>query len=617
MNYPGNETLAEEIRERILSTFRQTLELAEKGDQSEAQLGCDFVLRLDPLFEPARKLHRRLRAATSELIDVADLRATVDETVSTPSDTLSKGTAAPALEDRDPIEPPATDSGPADAPFLVDLEIDSSELDLALDLSSLQEESTLQAPTEPPPQTDSPAEEVAQPTDESGADARTEPIASLDDESQQRVQDLLSEGQAAFDKSEYQTAVDSWSRIFLIDIDHAEASRRIDLARKLKAEVERKLEETFHEALAKVEAGNLDEARKGFLAVLQTMPGHVAAQEYLDRLDRPDSGTPEPAPAAEPRAVEEGLLDDILPSEGGFSDDLASVPEKHDQLHSPMSAEARPKPSIGGVGRASRQKKSPNQTFRTVAVAMLIVLGVVGWFLYRNWDDFFPNASDTAAPVRLDPITRARQTYAEAGAAISIAQLRRLSPGHAQYDEAQALIAKWEASLDASKPKDDAPDPEFLAARDQLVDEARAAFEEERFLLVQELLERGAAQAALEGSAKEMLEQARDNLDPLHAEIAMFREGEWEMSLHNLWRTWESGVTTPDVRRLMVDSYFNLGVRDLQRRNVAAALSNLQEAKELSADDPQLSRLIEFAETYQSRPDDLLYRIFVKYLPFR
>jgi siroheme synthase (precorrin-2 oxidase/ferrochelatase) len=45
MIYPGNENLAEEIRERILNTFRQTLELAEKGDQREAQLGCDFVER--------------------------------------------------------------------------------------------------------------------------------------------------------------------------------------------------------------------------------------------------------------------------------------------------------------------------------------------------------------------------------------------------------------------------------------------------------------------------------------------------------------------------------------------------------------------------------------------
>ena len=67
----------------------------------------------------------------------------------------------------------------------------------------------------------------------------------------------------------------------------------------------------------------------------------------------------------------------------------------------------------------------------------------------------------------------------------------------------------------------------------------------------------------------------------------------------------------------MVDSYFNLGVRDLQRKDTASAISNLKEAQKLSADDAELSRLIEFAETYQGRPEDLLYRIFVKYVPFR
>ena len=595
MNYPGNETLAEEIRQRILNTFRQTLELVEKGEQREAQLGCNFILRLDPLFEPARKLHQRLQAE-SDPIEVADLKETVGEV--------------------------AADPDAEAAAFFRDLEAESAELDSALDLSSLQEAPAQQVPGAPPQQPDPPTE-TAEAAAESGGEADAEPdvgadtelVATLDRESEQRVQDLLTEGQAAFDKTEYQSAIDSWSRIFLIDIDHPEANRRIDLARKLKAEVERKLEEIFHDALTKVEAGRLEEARSGFEAVLQMMPGHIAAQEYLDRLDTPDFAAPEPARAPAPRVETEGALGDPASGEDESSGDLGDVLDE--QLHPAVSAGAQPRQSIGGVGKVSAQQSSSNRTFRTVGAAVLVVLAAVGWLLYENWDNFFPNASDATAPVRLDPITRAKRTYAEAGAAIAIAQLRRLAPGHSQYAEAQALVAKWEASLDASKPKDDAPEPESLAARDQFVGEARAAFREKEFLLAQELLERGAARAALEGDAKEMLEQARDNLAPMQSEIAMFRDGEWEMSLRNLWRMWESGSTNPDVRRLMVDSYFNLGVRDLQRKDTASAISNLREAQELSADDAELSRLIEFAEIYQGRPEDLLYRIFVKYVPFR
>ena len=48
MSYPGNATLSQEIRQRILTTFEQTLSMAGEGKRQEAMLGCDFILRLDP-----------------------------------------------------------------------------------------------------------------------------------------------------------------------------------------------------------------------------------------------------------------------------------------------------------------------------------------------------------------------------------------------------------------------------------------------------------------------------------------------------------------------------------------------------------------------------------------
>ena len=62
MKYVGNTALSPQIQERIQNTFSQTLSLAEEGNRQEALLGCDFILRLDPLFEPARRLQDRLNA---------------------------------------------------------------------------------------------------------------------------------------------------------------------------------------------------------------------------------------------------------------------------------------------------------------------------------------------------------------------------------------------------------------------------------------------------------------------------------------------------------------------------------------------------------------------------
>ena len=73
LNYCGDPSLSSDFQRRISTVFSQTLGLAEEGKKEEALLGCDFILRLDSRFEPARRLQRR--AQSDEAIDAADLRA--------------------------------------------------------------------------------------------------------------------------------------------------------------------------------------------------------------------------------------------------------------------------------------------------------------------------------------------------------------------------------------------------------------------------------------------------------------------------------------------------------------------------------------------------------------
>ncbi len=56
MSYSGNPALSPDVQQRIRSTFEHTVGLAAAGSRQEALLGCDFVLRMDPQFEPARRL---------------------------------------------------------------------------------------------------------------------------------------------------------------------------------------------------------------------------------------------------------------------------------------------------------------------------------------------------------------------------------------------------------------------------------------------------------------------------------------------------------------------------------------------------------------------------------
>jgi len=63
MSYPGNQSLPADVQQRIRSTFEHTLTLASSGSRQEAILGCEFVLRMDPNFDPARRLQERLAAS--------------------------------------------------------------------------------------------------------------------------------------------------------------------------------------------------------------------------------------------------------------------------------------------------------------------------------------------------------------------------------------------------------------------------------------------------------------------------------------------------------------------------------------------------------------------------
>ncbi len=73
MSYPGNPEIPSDIQQRLLDAFGEALDLAEMGKREEAGLGCDFILRTDPLFEPARVLMRRVQQADGAL-SVDDLR---------------------------------------------------------------------------------------------------------------------------------------------------------------------------------------------------------------------------------------------------------------------------------------------------------------------------------------------------------------------------------------------------------------------------------------------------------------------------------------------------------------------------------------------------------------
>lgn len=77
--YPGNPSLPREVRDKILSTFKHTLGLYQEGKLDDCLIGCDFILKMDPRFSPARRLLEKTKNPAAD-VDVIELEAIVATT---------------------------------------------------------------------------------------------------------------------------------------------------------------------------------------------------------------------------------------------------------------------------------------------------------------------------------------------------------------------------------------------------------------------------------------------------------------------------------------------------------------------------------------------------------
>lgn len=715
MSYAGNAKLSQEIQSRILNTFQQTIALVEEGNAQEALLGCDFILRLDPLFEPASKLQSRLQESGTE-ISVEDLAAFVaspldaelpslgeetdEDTESTASDFAAEvdDLELPDL-DVEILTPPIDDLASTFTELFAQREFgqilalaaqNQEGLEADPDLSDMAESAQARLEAEPyvrsflessrqahqegdldkaqsllakareldathpdilvleselmpaeaaPPVLEVPESEPdlteesaawlddssTEPADTEPASATfdvepasesvdSEPAASLDTDSEKRIDDLLKEGQVAFEKGEYQSSIDAWSRIFLIDIDHAEASRRIELARKLKAEVERQIEEAFHEGISRFEAGETDAARGAFNKVLEMQAGHIGATEYLEKMDGGET-----AEAADAGATPIPSLDDLPTAQELGAEDALAVEEPIEMAPMP---ELEMAPRQGPDEPTRPAKAAPGKrTFMTIGAVVLLAVLAAGWYLYSQREKVFPNSEteETAGPVeRADPLTKATQLHEAGNTALAVAQLRRLAPDHPQHAQAQTLIAQWEErAVETEETEEAEPTEEELVYQSELIAAAREALKDRENLVASDLLGSAEAIAPLGPDDLGLRDEINSQLEVVAEPLKLFRQGDWEYALPALWRLYDENPGNKDIVQLMVSCYFNLGVRDLQRGDPAAAFEKFEEALSLEPDDLELQRLAAFASAYKQRPSDLLYKVFVKYHPFR
>ncbi|MFL6247353.1 MAG: tetratricopeptide repeat protein [Thermoanaerobaculia bacterium] len=723
MSYPGNASLSSAVKERVVSTFQQTLTLYHQRRTDEVVAGCTLILQMDPTFEPARKLMEKTRNPAApidvdtlmpvpqgggtaslqqarEAMAARDFERVMQLTSSILSEDLlndearvlsdearekleaspfvnqftrraeqsiASGNIASAKMDlekartldpthpdvvrigrtlaaRDAAPPPAaapppsfiidekpaagagsaggrsaaqaTDFGFAfeeekteDVPF-ADFSFDTGSTGGAFDVGAAATADTSGFggfSFDTPSPAEAPARELGT-GDE--FDFATASVATSSDD-QTKIRQYLADGDRAFEGGDYQQAIDLWSRIFLIDVTNDEASDRIERAKSKRRELEQKIEPLLTTGIAAFERGDTAQAQKDLSEVLRLDPQHAAAQDYLKRLN-------EPTPAARPSSyIAPSLDNDSLGLDMLDEDPLSDSFEA--PLIPPSRGEAAPAaaaPRTTGKS-ATVAKAKPAEAPRKLPIAAIAgVLGLVlvlggGWFVWQRFQD----KPQVEAGAGQAVIARAQLLAGAGKFDQAIALLQDIQPNDPVHDQALVMIADLRKKKStAAAMVDGVPADQYYA---QHIAEARTAFEAQDYVVAKNAFDQAARAKPLPPDMKEMYDAAVAQVGKLDSAKALLKERKFAEAIANLEPLLAQEPDNLAIRKLLSDAHFNHGAVALQEERTADAIRELDEVLKANPNDEIAKRSRDLAARYDGQPKDLLYKIYVKYLPLR
>jgi tetratricopeptide (TPR) repeat protein len=462
------------------------------------------------------------------------------------------------------------------------------------------------APAPPPAQSGPPAGGGAMQFDEAaGASAMefhpgigedfgagTEAV-SEGDETSARIQSLLDQGQEEFDRGDFQSAIDTWSRIYLIDAQHTEAERRIGQARRRRAELDRLAEQHFYEAREAFEQKRFDDARALCEQVLKLQPQHLDAHDLLQRLETP--AAPPPPPAAPVLQDEEDLFkDDFVPA----------------TLAPPVGGAAIPSGPIAAPREAERAARAPRAKVKLPSIPLpwlgvgvgLVVILLVAGFLFRG--KVFSGGIGAAG----EALAESEQLAKEGRLQEAIRLLQSLQ-GQVEGEQANQVnqrVLDYQRRLKAKTAPQPVPGNKIasdLVASGQRVKAMR---------LIGEGLEK------VPGDPELLKLQAEVTAySPSIAQLAgAIGNRSWDTVRTLAGQVLKEHPDDPEIQRIWSVATFNTAVLQLRKYQVAQAHDLLGQLAVVSP-DPETLRLKDLAKSYLSRPADPRYQIFVANVELR
>jgi tetratricopeptide (TPR) repeat protein len=426
---------------------------------------------------------------------------------------------------------------------------------------------------------------------------------------QRKIAQYLAEGDRAAEGSDYQGAIEVWSRIFLIDVTNEGASERIERAKMKRREIESKVETMVSAGIAAFERKDSDAARAKFAEALRADPNNSAAQEYMARLN--DAATEGGAVGYEapyqPPEPKSDLFEDDF---GGFE---SAVPPEPSPAPTAGKGKAAPaeKPKPAKAPSSSRKSAMP----MIVIAVVVVVLGAGGWFAYSKF---------SSKPV-FDPAATQLTFKRAEGLAVAgkfdqaISLLQDVKPEDPLHDRAIVMMADLQhRKQQASEMVDGKPAAVYY--QENLAN-GRAAYDGHDYEGAKKAWDNAARVKPLPPEMQTLYATTAQQAAKLDSAKALFKEAKYQDAILNLAPLLLQDPQNLNIQRMISDAHFNLGASALADERLTDAMNEFDEVLKTSPNDDLSKRSRDLAARYAAQPKgtpkDLLYKIYVKYLPIR
>jgi tetratricopeptide (TPR) repeat protein len=411
---------------------------------------------------------------------------------------------------------------------------------------------------------------------------------------QRKIEQYLTDGDRAFSGGDYQGAIDLWSRIFLIDVTNEAASDRIERAKVLRREAEQKLDSVIAAGIQAFEKRDFATARARFNEVLQVDRNNNSALDYLQRIEESGTSSPFVAPSESP-------FDNSVLEDDAFA-------ERESDAITPPPPSARPAAKTTSKKASAGEKRRINPIVAGV-VALVVLLG--GYFAYSAFfgkPDFDPSATSAT-------ISRATSLGQKGQYDQAIALLQEVKPGDPQYDTALALIADLQAKKQKAATMVEGR-PAAVYYEEKLV-AARSAFDAHDYVGAKTAFEAAMRVKPLPPDLKASYDTAAQQVAKLTTAKTLFAERKFADVIVALQPMLAQDPQNKNIQRMITDAHFNLGTVALQEERLPEAIKEFDQVLAADAGDELARRSRDLAQRYEGQQKDLLYRIYVKYLPLR